>query len=183
MYTSEESHVFWVSKIQISMKKKRSKCSQLLMVRAEVADPPSPPRTVSLNVKCPIFFDAPTYSKNGPEGWVHITSTNTNLDQISSSENRPCINFKISTKQKLSFLTKPQLRNLQLTVANMILISSSNNIKKLIYTHTRVTSIKFTKQQSVSQLKGKQWSDSGPIKSGQNSPLFREAPFLNVLTS
>ena len=43
---------------------------------------------------------------NGPEGWVlltkltslgHITSSNTNLDQT-SSESRPCINFKISTK-------------------------------------------------------------------------------------
>ena len=31
---------------------------------------------------------------NGPEGWVHITSSNTNLDHnISSSESRPSINF------------------------------------------------------------------------------------------
>ena len=37
---------------------------------------------------------------NGPEGWVHITSSNTNLDQISSSESRPSINFKISTKHQ-----------------------------------------------------------------------------------
>ena len=29
--------------------------------------------------------------------WGHITSWNTNLDQISSSESRPSINFKIST--------------------------------------------------------------------------------------
>ena len=43
---------------------------------------------------------------NGPEDWVlltkvtslgHITSSNTNLNQT-SSESRPCINFKISTK-------------------------------------------------------------------------------------
>ena len=37
---------------------------------------------------------------NGPEGWVHITCSNTNLDQISSSESRPSINFKISTKHQ-----------------------------------------------------------------------------------
>ena len=37
---------------------------------------------------------------NGPEGWVHITSSNTNLDQISSSEPRASINFKISTKHQ-----------------------------------------------------------------------------------
>ena len=37
---------------------------------------------------------------NGPEGWVLITSSKTNLDQISSSESRPSINFKISTKHQ-----------------------------------------------------------------------------------
>ena len=37
---------------------------------------------------------------NGPEGWVHITSSNTNLDQISSSESWPSIDFKISTKHQ-----------------------------------------------------------------------------------
>ena len=37
---------------------------------------------------------------NGPEGWVHIISSNTNLDQISFSESRPSINFKISTKHQ-----------------------------------------------------------------------------------
>ena len=37
---------------------------------------------------------------NGPEGWVHITSSYTNLDQISSSESRTGINFKISTKRE-----------------------------------------------------------------------------------
>ena len=29
---------------------------------------------------------------NGPEGWVHVTSSCTNLDQISSSESRPNVN-------------------------------------------------------------------------------------------
>ena len=53
---------------------------------------------------------------NGPEGWVYFTSLNTNLDQISSSESRPGINFKISTKHqdldksKIKTLTKPSLR-------------------------------------------------------------------------
>ena len=51
---------------------------------------------------------------NGPEGWVHlakitswglITSSNTNLDQISSSESRSSINFKISTKHQPLDLT------------------------------------------------------------------------------
>ena len=37
---------------------------------------------------------------NGPESWVHITSSNTNLHQISSSEYQPSINFKISTKHQ-----------------------------------------------------------------------------------
>ena len=45
---------------------------------------------------------------NGPEdwvhlnkvtSWVHITNSNTNLDQISSSESRPSINFKISASR------------------------------------------------------------------------------------
>ena len=35
---------------------------------------------------------------NGPKGWVHITISYTNLDQISSSKSRTGINFKISTK-------------------------------------------------------------------------------------
>ena len=37
---------------------------------------------------------------NGPEGWVHIKSSYTNLDQISSSESRTGVNFKISTKHE-----------------------------------------------------------------------------------
>ena len=55
---------------------------------------------------------------NGPEGWVlltkvtslgHITSSNTNLDQT-SSESRPCINFKISIKHHHFDKTKPESR-------------------------------------------------------------------------
>ena len=66
---------------------------------------------------------------NGPEGWVqltkvtslcHITSSNKNLDQISSSESPSSINFiitkyqqcwfSISTEVKLEILTKPSFR-------------------------------------------------------------------------
>ena len=43
---------------------------------------------------------------NGPEGWVHITSSNTNLDQMSSSECRPSIKFKISPKHQPLYKTK-----------------------------------------------------------------------------
>ena len=50
---------------------------------------------------------------NGPEGWVHltkvtswghITSSNTNLDQISSSESTPQPNISISNKLKIQNL-------------------------------------------------------------------------------
>ena len=37
---------------------------------------------------------------NGPEGWVHITSSYTNLDQISITESQLSINFKNSTKHQ-----------------------------------------------------------------------------------
>ena len=37
---------------------------------------------------------------NGPEGWVHITRSYTNLDKISISESRLSITFKISTKHQ-----------------------------------------------------------------------------------
>ena len=49
--------------------------------------------------------------------WSHITSSNINLDQISSSESQPSINFKISIKTsaswlnfKFEILTKPSFR-------------------------------------------------------------------------
>ena len=37
---------------------------------------------------------------NGPEGWVHITQSCTNLDKISISESWLSINFKFSTKHQ-----------------------------------------------------------------------------------
>ena len=54
-------------------------------------------------------------------------------------------------------MTKPQLTNLEQTDANTILISNisnTNNLNKfeLASSHARVTSIKFTKQQLVSEL-------------------------------
>ena len=39
---------------------------------------------------------------NGPEGWVHITSSCTNVDQISISESRLSINFNISSVSRLN---------------------------------------------------------------------------------
>ena len=91
-----------------------------------------------------------------------------NFDQALTSKSQP--NITISTKiklkileqtlcskseQKFSSMTKPHLPNLQQTVANTILIiniSNSNNLNKLLSSHTRVTSIKFTKRQLVSEL-------------------------------
>ena len=46
---------------------------------------------------------------NGPKGRVHITSSNTKLDKISSSESQPSINFKILTKTSFRISTKIQL--------------------------------------------------------------------------
>ena len=37
---------------------------------------------------------------NGPESWVHIAGSYTNLDKNSISESRLSINFKISTKHQ-----------------------------------------------------------------------------------
>ena len=63
-----------------------------------------------------------------------------NLYKTSAEKNSSCksclnFNFKILTKptalnKKFSFLTEPQLRNLQQIVANTILISNSYNINK-----------------------------------------------------
>ena len=49
---------------------------------------------------CELWYMKHCQRHNGPEGWVHIKSSNTNLDQISSSESRPSINFKITTKHQ-----------------------------------------------------------------------------------
>ena len=71
-----------------------------------------------------------------------------NLDQTL----KPCD----QSEQKLNYMTKLHLPNLHQTVVNTILIinmSNSNNLNKfeLSSSHARVTSIKFTKQESVSQ--------------------------------
>ena len=59
--------------------------------------------------------------RNGPEGWVLISSSKTNLDQISSQESRPSISFKINTKIltkcRFRITTKIQLHNLYKTSA------------------------------------------------------------------
>ena len=61
--------------------------------------------------KCQLFFINLSLTEllrkhcqrhNGPEGWVHITSSNTNLDQISSSESQS--NISLSIKLKLQNL-------------------------------------------------------------------------------
>ena len=68
-----------------------------------------------------------------------------NLNQTSAAKYWPNFSFKTSTElqtqtpdqnlcwkseQKFSFMTKPQLPDLQRTVANTILISNSNNLNK-----------------------------------------------------
>ena len=61
---------------------------------------------------------------NGPEDWVHltkvtswghITNSNTNLDQISSSEYWPSTNFKISTSANISISTKLKIQDIDQT--------------------------------------------------------------------
>ena len=61
---------------------------------------------------------------NGPEDWVHTTTSDTNLDQISISESRLSIDTKISRKHQYLdkswsnlALAKIQLRNLNQTSA------------------------------------------------------------------
>ena len=48
----------------------------------------------------------------GPEGWVQITSSYTNLDRISSSESRPSVKQTSASRQNLNFktLTKSSFR-------------------------------------------------------------------------
>ena len=69
-----------------------------------------------------------------------------NLDQILSSK----------SKQKFNFMTTEQLPNLHQTVVNMSLSINISNRKtatsfELASSHTRVTSIKCTKQMLVNQ--------------------------------
>ena len=77
-----------------------------------------------------------------------------NIAWTSTSKSWPTLCSK--SEQKFSFMTKPQLPNLQQTVANRILIiniNNSNNFNKfyLPSAHARVTSIKFNKQDLVSE--------------------------------
>ena len=59
---------------------------------------------------------------NGPEGWVHITSSYTNLDQISS----------ISIKLKLETLTKPSSRISSKILTNLAWTSTSKYWPNLV---------------------------------------------------
>ena len=122
---------------------------------------------------------------NGPEGWVLITSSNTNLDQISSSESRPSIIFKISTKHQplhktwfskswpnLASESWPRFNCITSTKhqQNKNWLTSNFNFK--IFTKYCAQSLNkrsaFWRNLSwVSEPvsdKGKQWSDSGPTK-------------------
>ena len=116
---------------------------------------------------------------NGPEGWVfpikvtslgHITSSRTNLDQISS---QPSINFSFKilpvlqlqnldktlwskSEQKLNFMskflsfqicTKPS--SIRFSASTSATVTTSNSFE-LASSHARVTSINSTKQGWVS---------------------------------
>ena len=100
---------------------------------------------------------------------------NTNQTQASKS----CLNcnFKILTKPCTQSLNKSLALSQDQAPKSATLTSSSASAAVTTSTsfempssHARVTSSKFTKRQLVSQLvtrgdKGRQWSDSGPIKS------------------
>ena len=81
---------------------------------------------------------------NRPYGWVHITSSYTNLDQISNSENRFCINFIISTKhQYLNFNLKywPNLASEYWPRINLV---TSLNISSKILTKRQLQNLAWT---------------------------------------
>ena len=88
-----------------------------------------------------------------------------NLDQTLCSK----------SEQKFTFMTKPQLLNLQQTVANMILIININNSNNINEFWVGIFTLKGHKNQvsltgvsdGVSQIvsdKRCQWSDSGPTE-------------------
>ena len=99
-----------------------------------------------------------------------------------NSSFKSCLNFnfKILTKLFAQSLNKHLdfWPNLGFQICNKLLPTRSSSATvttstsfELASSHARVTSIKFTKQEWVSQWvsqsvsdKGKQWSDSGPIK-------------------
>ena len=95
-----------------------------------------------------------------------------NLAWTSTSKSWPNLETLCSkSEQKLNFMTKLHLPHLHQTVVNTFLIinmNNRNNLNKfeLSSSHARVTSIKFTKQEWVSEWvtdKYSQWSDLGPI--------------------
>ena len=69
----------------------------------------------SFEITCDSLFKY-CQKRNGPGRWFHITSSNTNFDQVSSSKSRSSINSKISSReaspQNLNFKiwTKPSFR-------------------------------------------------------------------------
>ena len=117
-----------------------------------------------------------------------------NTDQTPAPNSCLNFNFKILTKPCAHILNKslPLWPNLSFKICNKLLPTRSSSLTSATVTttstsfekassHARVTSIKFTKQELVSELvsqsvsdKSKQWSDSSPIKIG----IFQEY-FLN----
>ena len=111
-----------------------------------------------------------------------------NLYKTSATKYRPNSSFKFCLNFNFKILTKLFAQNLNkhldfwpnlgFQICNKLVPTRSSSATvttstsfELASSHARVTSIKFTKQQSVSELvsewvsdKGKQWSDSGPIK-------------------
>ena len=76
------------------------------------------------------FFPIPNFSETETETFFrkqifrNRSSQFTNLEHITISESRLSRNRCSKSEQKLSFMTKPQLPNLQQTVANTILITN-----------------------------------------------------------
>ena len=112
-----------------------------------------------------------------------------NLTSASTSKSWPNLEtLRSKSEQKLNFKTKLlSTRFLSSTWARVAVVVNLNKFE-LSSSHARVTSIKFTKQELVSESvsqsvtdKHSQWSDSGPIKTvflrsgwpGRGSKLFR----------
>ena len=111
---------------------------------------------ISISTKFKLRFNFVTSTKHQQQ----------NTDQTSTSKSWPKCS---KSEQKLSVMTKPQLPNLQQTVANTILISSnSNNLNKFwLGIFTRQGHINQVYKTVVSQsvsAKHCQWSDSGLTK-------------------
>ena len=94
-----------------------------LLMQHNLAVTVLPQKQIYCKIECPINCKKKhCQRRNLPEGWVHITSSYINIDQISISESLLSINFKISisieskvkilTKPSFIILTKTQFRNL-----------------------------------------------------------------------